>query len=157
MASATDIGQHVAFFDVGLNKLLTKRSSGRWFEALVWCHSNGYEMQKSPTSYKKIAMQAWYILIKHYWAFFQLIFEVIKSPIFCYIEHAYCNVYIWRDQLRLTLLVLRQEYSGMIRSIPWLLMPCHEQPCYWLCRINRSLASMREDVNCLRHLNVEKL
>ena len=54
------------------------------------------------------------------------------------------------------------QYFGKIRSIPWLLMPWqrkepgHQQPWYWLCRINRSLSSMRQDVNHLHHLSVDK-
>ena len=42
----------------------------------------------------------------------------------------------------LILLVLKPEYSGQTRSIPWLLMPWllaspgHHHPWYWLCRIN---------------------
>ena len=49
----------------------------------------------------------------------------------------------------LILLVLKLEYSGITRSIPWLLMPWlqkepgHQQPWYWIFRINGSLASMR--------------
>ena len=41
------------------------------------------------------------------------------------------------------------EYSGRTRSIAWLLMPKllaspgHQQQCYWLCRINGSVSSIR--------------
>ena len=59
-------------------------------------------------------------------------------------------------------LVPRLEYSGKTSSIPWMLMtwrlesPGHQQPWYWLCRINRSLTFMRKDFNYLHHLDVEK-
>ena len=49
----------------------------------------------------------------------------------------------------LMLLVLTQEYSGKTGSIPWLLMtwlfasPGHQQPRYWLCRINWFLSEGR--------------
>ena len=53
---------------------------------------------------------------------------------------------------------LRLEYSRRYRSIPWLLMPWllpspgHQQPWYWLCRINGSLSSTKKDFNKLCHL-----
>ena len=53
----------------------------------------------------------------------------------------------------LTLLVLRPEYSGRTRSIPWLPMPWllvspnHQWSCYWLSGINRSLLSTRKFLN----------
>ena len=55
--------------------------------------------------------------------------------------------------LIITFLVLVPKYSGITRSITWLLMswliasPGHQQPWYWLCRINRSLSCMRKDFN----------
>ena len=48
--------------------------------------------------------------------------------------------------------MLKTEYSRTT-SIPWLLMawllvsPGHQQQWYWLFRINRSLSSMRKDIN----------
>ena len=62
----------------------------------------------------------------------------------------------------LTLSVLKTEYSGVTRSIPWLLMPWllaspgHQKPCYWQCRKSGSLSCMRKDFNYLCHLNIEK-
>ena len=60
----------------------------------------------------------------------------------------------------LTLVVLGLEYSGRTRSMRWLLMPWllsspgHYQPPYSLYR---SLLSMGNNFNYLRHLNVEEL
>ena len=57
------------------------------------------------------------------------------------------------------------EYYGMTIStwsIPWLLMPWllespgHQQPWYWLCRINGYLSSTRKAFNYLHSLSVEK-
>ena len=54
------------------------------------------------------------------------------------------------------------EYFRRARSIPWLLMPwllelpCHQQQQYWLCRLNRSLSSMRWNFKQLNHLSVKK-
>ena len=59
-------------------------------------------------------------------------------------------------------LVLKPECSGRIRSITWLMMPWrrkepgHQQPWYWLRRINTPLASTRTDFNFLQHLITEK-
>ena len=40
--------------------------------------------------------------------------------------------------------------------IPWMIaLPGHQQPWHCLCRINRSLSSMRKDFNYLNHLSVE--
>ena len=62
-----------------------------------------------------------------------------------------------------THLVLKLKYSGMIRSMPWVLMPWrhqvlpgHQQPWYWLWRINRSLSFMRMNLKYLHHINVKK-
>ena len=54
------------------------------------------------------------------------------------------------------------SYVILTRSISWLLMPWllsspgHQQPCYWLCRIGRSLSFWRKDFNYLCHVNVEE-
>ena len=48
-------------------------------------------------------------------------------------------------------------WENWLNTTPWLLIPWrlaslgHQQPWYWLCRINRSLSSMRKDFNCLCH------
>ena len=61
----------------------------------------------------------------------------------------------------LTCMVLRLEYSGKSRSIPWLMMPWllalpgHRQPWHWLYKINRPLGSIRKDFNYLGYFNVE--
>ena len=58
-------------------------------------------------------------------------------------------------------LVLKLEYTRT-SSMPWPLMPWllvvpgHQQPWYWLCKISSSLSSIRKDFNNLCHLNVEK-
>ena len=60
-------------------------------------------------------------------------------------------VYMGPALVGLTLVVLKLEYSGRARSTPWLLMtwclasPGHQQPWYWLCRINKSLPSMMKN------------
>ena len=63
----------------------------------------------------------------------------------------------------LILLVMKLEYSGITRSMPWLLMPwllalpCHLQQCYWLPhQINRSLSSTRKDFNYRCHFSFIK-
>ena len=54
---------------------------------------------------------------------------------------------------------MKLEYSRITRSVSWLLMawllvlPGHQQPGYWLCRINESLSSMSK---CLWYLSVMK-
>ena len=54
------------------------------------------------------------------------------------------------------------SYLGLTRSIslllmPWLLAsPGHQQPWYWLCRLDRSLSYLRKDFNDLCHINVEE-
>ena len=41
--------------------------------------------------------------------------------------------------------------------MPWLLAsPGHQQPCYWPCKINRSLSSPRKDFNNQHHLSCGK-
>ena len=66
-----------------------------------------------------------------------------------------------QPQIDLTLLQLRLEYPGRTRSwlqMTWLLVsPGHQQPWHRPHRINRSLSSMRKDLNNLCHLRVEKL
>ena len=62
----------------------------------------------------------------------------------------------------LTLNVRGTSYLGLTRSISWLLMPWlltspgYQQPWYWLCRISTFLSYLREDLNYLRRINVEK-
>ena len=62
----------------------------------------------------------------------------------------------------LTLNVQGPIYIGFTRSISWLLMPWlitspwHQQPWYWLCRIDRFLSYLRKDFNSLRRINVKK-
>ena len=54
--------------------------------------------------------------------------------------------------------MLRRDYFGRTKSIPWLLMPWRrkEQPWYWLCKMGRSFTSKRKNFNNLLHLIVEK-
>ena len=62
----------------------------------------------------------------------------------------------------LTLNVRGLSYLGLTRSISWLLMlwllslPGHQQPWYWLCRIDRSLSYLRKDFNYLCLIDVEE-
>ena len=61
----------------------------------------------------------------------------------------------WPQEL--TLLLLTLEYTVKIRPIQWLLMtwllvsPEHQQLWHWLCKINRSLSSKRNDIYWLCH------
>ena len=65
----------------------------------------------------------------------------------------------------LTLLVLKQEYSGITKSIPLLLMswllvsPGHQQPWYWPYRTNRFLSSKGNyrKVSNIRHTKSQNL
>ena len=61
-----------------------------------------------------------------------------------------------------TVLVLKPEYPGMTRSIPWLMMhwfhvsPCHPQLWYWPCRRQKEpLFSTMKDFQYLHYLSVE--
>ena len=68
----------------------------------------------------------------------------------------------WSLTIWSTLLVLKPEYSGMTRSIPWLLMPwllaspCQQQPWYSISRLNWSLFSTKKYFNYLQHFIIEK-
>ena len=63
---------------------------------------------------------------------------------------------------QLTYLVLKPKYFMQSRSILWLLIPWlfvlpgHQQPWYWICRINGSLSSTRKDFNYLCHIRIVK-
>ena len=63
---------------------------------------------------------------------------------------------------RLTLLPLKLDYSCRSWSIPWMLMPWllvlpgHQQPCYWLCIINSYLPFTSKDFKYLCHVSVKK-
>ena len=65
-------------------------------------------------------------------------------------------------QLHVTLLLLRPEYSGITRSIPWLLMPWlllspgHQQSWYWLCTMWTFLSSLGVNIRNLWHFNVKQ-
>ena len=72
-----------------------------------------------------------------------------------------CHIYIESGPWSLspfTLLVLKPEYSGAIRSLVMQLMPWRPaSPGYqllwcWICKIKASLSSSRNDFKCLRHL-----
>ena len=66
---------------------------------------------------------------------------------------------IWVRLPCVTFLVLKLEHSGRSWSIPWLLMPWllalpgHQQPWYWLNKINKSSTATRKDFYSLCHLN----
>ena len=57
-----------------------------------------------------------------------------------------------------TILILKARYSRITRSIPWMLMPwllpspSHQQPQYWLCRVNCPLSSTKKDLDYLNSL-----
>ena len=54
------------------------------------------------------------------------------------------------------------SYLGIIGPIPWLLLPWllasagHQHPCYWPCRIGRSLPYLGNDFNYLCQVDSEK-
>ena len=54
--------------------------------------------------------------------------------------------------------MLKPEYSGIPRLIPLVMMPWllaspgHQQP-YWLCRIHKSLSSMKQNFNNINCIN----
>ena len=62
----------------------------------------------------------------------------------------------------LTLSMGETELSWLTRSIsgllmPWLLAsPGHQQPWYWLCKIDKSWSYTRKDFNYLWHVSVEE-
>ena len=62
----------------------------------------------------------------------------------------------------LTLLLLRSEYSGKTRLIPQLLMPWtlappgHQQPRYWLCKINETLSYSTRKISATCAISVLK-
>ena len=48
------------------------------------------------------------------------------------------------------------QYTAMM-LMPWLLVsPCHQQPLYWLHRLNRSLSFMKQHFNYQHVLSVQK-
>ena len=65
-------------------------------------------------------------------------------------------------RVSVTHLTLKPEYSGQIRSTPWLLMPwhlaslSHQQPWSWLHIVNEYLSSTIKNFNYPRHHSVEK-
>ena len=69
-----------------------------------------------------------------------------------------------RRQINLSGVVLELEYSVIItRSTPWLLMPWllvtspgHQQLWYWVCRINKSASSKKNDISYLHNFIYEK-
>ena len=60
-------------------------------------------------------------------------------------------------------MALKLEYFWQIGSIPWLLMtwrhkePGHQQPWYWLYRLNKSLTFRRKNCRYQHHLSIKKL
>ena len=70
----------------------------------------------------------------------------------------------WLDFACITVLTLKPEYSGVTRSLPWLLkdllflLSCHQQPCALttLCMLGTFWSSMRKDFIYLCHLNAEE-
>ena len=104
-----------------------------------------------------------HVLRKVHWhlAIFNRLSESIIKEMLGYIDglvQERRNSSAWAMELRLsctissiyvlTFLELKREYSSLFQLMPWLLAsPGHQQPCYWLCRMNRSLPYMRKDVN----------
>ena len=72
----------------------------------------------------------------------------LKTPVW---HFKVCKGYTWC----LTLSVLILEYSRRTRSVPWLLMAwmLSSPGPHWLCRINRSLSSIRMDFKGMHSLN----
>ena len=87
-----------------------------------------------------------------------------SSGMWCWVQHDDRRqqqlVFLWMSRIWTTgygnscwVELIKLEYSRMTRSIPSLLMTWlltssgHQKPWYWLCRINRTLFSMRKDFN----------
>ena len=87
-------------------------------------------------------------------AFSEFYIELVLSLLCC---GQYC---IMLDH-SLSLVMLKSKYSSSTRSMLWLLMPWllaypgHQQPWYWLHRVNRLLSSTKRYFNYLQHLSVE--
>ena len=78
---------------------------------------------------------------------FQCSYNIIQNSQWDLVKHSW----------ELTLLVLKAEYSRIIMSIPWLMMPwLLASPWYWTCRINRSLSSMENNLNKPKPFQCEK-
>ena len=60
---------------------------------------------------------------------------------------------------RLTLNVWGPSYSGYLGQYhgPCVARTGHQQPCYWLCKLCRSLSHMKSDFHYLCHINLFKL
>ena len=122
------------FYDLCLNKWLSKRSRRWWFDMpsrSLWRHCNISNLWRP-------SVEEW-----------------------CEIQvHRKSNPL--PHQLIKTIDVRGPSYLGLTRSISWLLMPWlltspgHQQPWYWQCRKGRFLSYLRKDFNYLRHSNVEK-
>ena len=56
------------------------------------------------------------------------------------------------------LVYFMQTTSISCLQMPWpLASPDHQQPCYWLCRMNMSLHIMRAELNCIHNFSFKKL
>ena len=68
----------------------------------------------------------------------------------------------WEFEFMLTLNVRGPSYLDLTMSISWLLMPWlltspgHQQPWYWLGKIQQSRSYTRTDFNYLWHISVEE-
>ena len=89
----------------------------------------------------------------HNWR--QNLADVIFKSIFLY---GYCCITVSKINLNMR----GPSYLGLTKSISWLLMPRllaspgHQQPWYWLCRIDRPLPYLRKDFNYPCHISLEE-
>ena len=69
---------------------------------------------------------------------------------------------LWEMEVHVNSAGAESRTLGTGKSISWLLMtwllasPCHQQAWYWMCKIKRSMSSMRDYFNYLCHLSIVK-
>ena len=78
-------------------------------------------------------------LSKRWWAWW---FETLSCPLWrhCNVVRLFRPFWCWNRQINIMAAAL----------------PEHQQPCYLICRISRSLCFTINNVNCLWHLRIEK-
>ena len=111
------------------------------YVAIIWCgHCLRIVHVHIQRVYDSIILMYFYVMpaICLYFVFMPHIF-LNKSALQSSIYHVFLRFMSWGAVLWwLTLVVLRREYSGRTRSIPWLLMawllvsPGHQLSWYWL-------------------------
>ena len=89
-----------------------------------------------------------------------LTLQVLKSKIFCEkrentvaaapSQYKDRLIYVWCNMG----IAIPGKTVFLIETAPWLLvLPYHEQPGYWLCKMNRPSSSMRNDFSVMSQLS----